>query len=161
MYLRPAQRYSEHLFLLHKASLIVSRIFSSFSPAISRFITHSSAYPLRSTLSSISSVQTINVKSIVTTSLVKMGDDQRWETVPACGDCPSYKAYTGPINKSDLDTRDYRILELPNRLQAVLVHDATADKAAACVHVAAGHLQDPVSLSYYRTCVTLISSLDA
>ncbi|KAF7789938.1 hypothetical protein EIP86_000886 [Pleurotus ostreatoroseus] len=77
-----------------------------------------------------------------------MGDDQPWRTIPACGDCPSYKTYTGPINKPELDTRDYRILELPNKLQAVLVHDATADKAAACVHVATGHLLDPGSTPF-------------
>lgn len=68
-----------------------------------------------------------------------------WKEIPASSDCPSYSVYTGPINKSELDSREYRIVQLPNQLQAVLIHEANADKAAACVHVAAGHLQDPVS----------------
>lgn len=74
-----------------------------------------------------------------------VSDSACWKDVPASGDCPSYSVYTGPINKSELDTREYRIVLLPNKLQAVLIHEFDADKAAACVHVAAGHLQDPVS----------------
>ncbi len=56
--------------------------------------------------------------------------------------------FTGLIETSDLDSRDYRVLRLENGLQAVLVHDLHADKAAACVDVAVGHLQDPVRLMF-------------
>ena len=78
-------------------------------------------------------------------------DSAYWKEIPATGDCPGYSVYTGPINTSELDTREYRIVQLPNKLQAVLIHEENADKSAACVHVAAGHLQDPVSSAFADT----------
>ena len=57
----------------------------------------------------------------------------------------TYQVYCGSIDRPNLDNRDYRILKLANGLKAVLVHDPMADKAAACVNVAVGHMQDPVS----------------
>ena len=56
----------------------------------------------------------------------------------------SYKVFTKPIVKSQQDDREYRIIQLDNGLQATLVHDAKADKAAASLDVAVGHLYDPV-----------------
>ncbi|PSS38132.1 hypothetical protein PHLCEN_2v39 [Hermanssonia centrifuga] len=67
----------------------------------------------------------------------------RWKKVAQSGTTPAYSVFTGFIEKSDSDSRDYRILRLENGLQAVLVHDLHADKTAACVDVAVGHLQDP------------------
>ena len=57
----------------------------------------------------------------------------------------SYDVYTKPIQKSPQDDRDYKLIRLGNGLQAMLVHDAKADKAAASLDVAVGHLYDPVS----------------
>ena len=62
---------------------------------------------------------------------------------------PSYWVYTKPIQKSQQDDREYRLIRLDNGLQAMLVHDAKADKAAASLDVAVGHLQDPVSTHQY------------
>jgi len=45
--------------------------------------------------------------------------------------------------KSPQDTREYRYLELPNRLRVMLVSDATTDKAAASMYVRAGSGNDP------------------
>ena len=47
--------------------------------------------------------------------------------------------------KGAQDTRDYRYLELPNRLRVMLVSDPATDKAAASMHVRAGSGNDPVS----------------
>lgn len=58
---------------------------------------------------------------------------------------PAYSVFTKPIQKSQQDDRDYRLIRLENGLQAMLVHDARADKAAASLDVAVGHLYDPVS----------------
>jgi hypothetical protein len=58
---------------------------------------------------------------------------------------PSYWVYTKQIQKSQQDEREYRLIRLDNGLQAMLVHDAKADKAAASLDVAVGHLHDPVS----------------
>lgn len=72
-----------------------------------------------------------------------------WRTVPATGDVPEYAVFTGVVDKPDLDEREYRLLRLSNGIVGVLVHDASADKAAASLHVAAGHLQDPVGFFFF------------
>ena len=58
---------------------------------------------------------------------------------------PSYWVYTKPIQKSQQDDREYRLIRLDNGLQAMLVHDSKTDNAAASLDVAVGHLHDPVS----------------
>lgn len=68
-----------------------------------------------------------------------------WIHVPSKGSTPAYLAFTKPIQKSPQDDRDYRIIKLENGLNATIVHDPTADKAAASLDVAVGHLYDPVS----------------
>ncbi|KAI0780630.1 insulin-degrading enzyme [Trametes elegans] len=54
-----------------------------------------------------------------------------------------YEVYSKPVEKSPQDDREYRLIRLDNGLQAMLVHDAKADKAAASLDVAVGHLYDP------------------
>jgi hypothetical protein len=67
------------------------------------------------------------------------------------GGIPSYNAFNRPIEKSQQDTREYRIIRLDNGLHATLIHDAQADKAAASLDIAVGHLYDPVSNSFDAT----------
>jgi hypothetical protein len=57
----------------------------------------------------------------------------------------SHWVYARPIRKSQQDDREYRLIRLDNGLQAMLVHDVKADKAAASLDVAVGHMHDPVS----------------
>lgn len=57
----------------------------------------------------------------------------------------SFSTFTGHIDKPDLDDRDYRLVDLNNGLRAIVIHDDTADKAAACVTVQVGAMHDPVS----------------
>lgn len=61
-------------------------------------------------------------------------------------ECPTspYWLFTQSIVKSPNDDREYRLIRLENGLEAMLVHDRSADKAAASLEVAVGHLQDPV-----------------
>ncbi|TCD63052.1 hypothetical protein EIP91_006039 [Steccherinum ochraceum] len=66
-----------------------------------------------------------------------------WQRVPENGSIPSYTVYTGALERPDLDLRDYRLFRLDNGLHGILVHDSTADKAAACVSIAVGALNDP------------------
>lgn len=73
-----------------------------------------------------------------------------WEAVKKPGAVP-YQVFTKPIVKSEQDDRDYRIIQLENGLQATLVHDANADKAAASLDVAVGHLYDPVRCPCHQT----------
>ncbi|MGO3769040.1 MAG: insulinase family protein, partial [Vreelandella alkaliphila] len=47
---------------------------------------------------------------------------------------------------SPFDERDYRVLTLENGLQALLVSDPEADKAAASMNVRVGSAQDPDDL---------------
>lgn len=58
-------------------------------------------------------------------------------------DAPAYHLYTKPIQQSPQDDREYSVVRLQNGLHATLVHDAKADKAAASLDVAVGHLYDP------------------
>ncbi|KAF7323964.1 Insulin-degrading enzyme [Mycena kentingensis (nom. inval.)] len=58
-------------------------------------------------------------------------------------DAPPYSVFTKSIQKSQQDSRDYRLIRLENGLEAMLVHDGKADKAAAALDVGVGHLQDP------------------
>jgi len=60
---------------------------------------------------------------------------------------PPFSVFTKPLQQSEQDDREYRIIQLDNGLQATLVHDAKADKAAASLDVAVGHLYDPVRLT--------------
>jgi insulysin len=58
---------------------------------------------------------------------------------------PAFSVFEGSIKKSEKDDRDYRLIQLANGLKAMIIHDPTADKAAASLDVAVGHLYDPVS----------------
>lgn len=69
-----------------------------------------------------------------------------WTRVPAKGDVPSHLVYTKPLEKPDLDKREYRVICLDNGLRAVLIHDEKTDKAAAAMNVGVGNLSDPVSV---------------
>ncbi|KAI0718393.1 LuxS/MPP-like metallohydrolase [Cerioporus squamosus] len=66
-----------------------------------------------------------------------------WKEVPASGGLPPYRFFTGDLEKPSLDDRQYRMVELQNGMRAVLVHDPEADKSAACLAVAVGHMYDP------------------
>jgi insulysin len=57
----------------------------------------------------------------------------------------AYRIYTRPLEKSDNDDRDYRLIQLTNNdLQVLLVHDKNTDKSSAALDVHVGHLSDPV-----------------
>ena len=88
-------------------------------------------------------------------------DPTAWSLVAARGDIPSYSVYNKSIRNADLDDRDYRVVTLSNGIQALLVHDAKTDKAAASLDVSVGHLSDPVRRSineiYYMTRLTVLT----
>ncbi len=71
--------------------------------------------------------------------------DKEWQHVSK-PDIPAYDIFAKAIQKSQQDDREYRVIRLANGLEATLVHDGKADKAAASLDVAVGHLYDPVSL---------------
>ena len=69
----------------------------------------------------------------------------------------TYLYFTKPIQKSPQDDREYRLIRLENGLEAMLVHDAEADVAAANLNVSVGFLQDPVgSIALGLSCGVLI-----
>ena len=47
------------------------------------------------------------------------------------------------LEKPLLDTREYRVIKLPNDLEVLLIHDADTDKAAAAMDVNVGSFSDP------------------
>ncbi|KAL5340647.1 Metalloenzyme, LuxS/M16 peptidase-like protein [Aspergillus crustosus] len=58
----------------------------------------------------------------------------------------SVKRLTEGLEKPSLDDRSYRVIQLPNKLEALLVHDAETDKAAAALDVNVGSFSDPEDL---------------
>lgn len=46
------------------------------------------------------------------------------------------------LEKPDLDDRSYRVIQLPNSLEALLVHDPQTDKASASLNVNVGNFSD-------------------
>lgn len=85
--------------------------------------------------------------------------EPEWKRISDPSALPYY-VFTKAIRKSEQDDREYRVIKLENGLEAMLVHDGKADKAAASLDVAVGHLYDPVSgcrdfpLSTYSTWIT-------
>ena len=73
------------------------------------------------------------------------GPGKDWLRVVSDQNTPPYWVFNLPLQKSERDDREYRLIQLDNGLKAVLVHDAKADKAAASLDVGVGHLSDPVS----------------
>lgn len=49
---------------------------------------------------------------------------------------------TENLEKPELDDRSYRVIRLPNQLEALLVHDPDTDKASAAVNVNVGNFSD-------------------
>ena len=68
----------------------------------------------------------------------------QWSSRSSNQRTPSYHIYNKNVIRSERDERDYRVIRLQNGLEAMLVHDIKADKAAASLDVAVGHLYDPV-----------------
>lgn len=56
----------------------------------------------------------------------------------------SHIVFNKEIEKSSNDDRSYRIIRLSNELEALIIHDAEADKAAASLDVNIGSYHDPV-----------------
>ncbi|CAG8740860.1 38984_t:CDS:10 [Gigaspora margarita] len=55
----------------------------------------------------------------------------------------SHAVLSVPIEKSNNDDRDYRLIRLNNELEALLIHDPTTDKSSASLDVHVGNLSDP------------------
>jgi insulysin len=54
----------------------------------------------------------------------------------------SVELVTERLETPSLDDRAYRVIRLPNRLEALLVHDPQADKASAAMDVGVGSFSD-------------------
>lgn len=72
-------------------------------------------------------------------------DAQNWQP-RISPETATHWVYAKPIQKSQQDDREYRLIRLENGLQAMLIQDAKADKAAASLDVAVGHLHDPADM---------------
>lgn len=58
----------------------------------------------------------------------------------------TYQKFDLSFIKPDLDDRQYRFIQLPNNLKALLIHDPTTEKAAAALDVNIGAFEDPEDL---------------
>jgi insulysin len=66
-----------------------------------------------------------------------------------CASSRSFATVMSPIRriadhleKPETDDREYRVIELPNKLEALLVHDNKTDKASAALNVNVGNFSD-------------------
>lgn len=50
------------------------------------------------------------------------------------------------LEQPDLDNRSYRVIQLPNKLEALIVHDPDTDKASAALDVHVGNFSDSEDL---------------
>jgi hypothetical protein len=50
---------------------------------------------------------------------------------------------TDAMEKPSTDNRTYRVIRLPNELEALLIHDAETNKASAALDINAGSFNDP------------------
>ncbi|KAL4067799.1 Metalloenzyme, LuxS/M16 peptidase-like protein [Scleroderma citrinum] len=66
-----------------------------------------------------------------------------WSHVSEESNVPPYFLFTKPLEKSQVDDRQYSVIKLENGLTAMLVHDPHTENAAASLDVAVGHLSDP------------------
>lgn len=60
---------------------------------------------------------------------------------------------TEALERPIVDDRSYRLIRLPNKLEALLVHDAETDKASAAVDVNVGSFSDPENLQGLAHCL--------
>ncbi len=52
------------------------------------------------------------------------------------------KRITDSLEKPETDDRSYRVIELSNKLEVLLVHDPNTDKASAALNVNVGNFSD-------------------
>ena len=58
----------------------------------------------------------------------------------------SVESITDTMEKPMLDDRSYRVIQLPNQLEILLIQDPSTDKAAAAMDVNIGSFSDPDDL---------------
>lgn len=66
-----------------------------------------------------------------------------WKVVPQNHLIPLYSLFSRPLERSQVDDRQYSVIRLENGLTAMLVHDPCTENAAASLNVGIGHLSDP------------------
>ena len=139
-------------------SLIVSAVivavptyrFGAIMPSLLRLAKSRSVFPSLTTMTTISRMSPItNRLSMHSPSFLDIGvsdDAPNWHP-QISPESAAHWVYAKSIQTSQQDDREYRLIRLENGLQAMLIQDAKADKAAASLDVAVGHLHDPVSNS--------------
>ena len=113
-----------------RTAIVLFRMFRSWLPLSSTI--------LRSSRLSVTSTPAVMSAAYAT--------QPQWIPRPGDQQIPPYHVYHKDIIRSERDERDYRLIRLQNGLQAMLVYDVKADKAAASLDVAVGHLYDPVRI---------------
>jgi insulysin len=94
-----------------------------------RFGLRTSTFARQGCLCSLSSSFSVPKKSLLTRSIMT-----------------NIRRITDELEKPSLDDRSYRVIELPNKLQALLVHDPETDKASASMNVNVGSYADDDSM---------------
>lgn len=113
-----------------------SVLYSTISPKLSSFppsiiFTPSSHISSISTSSLATRTSTFRYSTAMTSNVKKMAISQGRATI-----------ITNKLEQPDLDNRSYRVIRLPNKLEALIVHDPDTDKASAALDVHVGNFSD-------------------
>lgn len=110
---------------------------SSNNPGKSRLLP-----PLRSRTASLATSSS-SLRSYYSTSPKNMAETH---SLPSRLGPGSTEVLTNTMEKPELDNRTYRVIRLPNKLEALLVHDPDTDKASAGMDVNIGSFSDSADL---------------
>lgn len=78
----------------------------------------------------------------------------------APGPASSAVLLTDRLEKPSLDDRQYRVIQLPNKLEALLVHDPETDKASAALDVNVGNFSDEAEMPGMAHAVEHVSTIN-
>lgn len=123
--------------LCYKSSVLcstASRLRSSSTPSASSSLSLHTTSTLSSSIAPISTsspAPTPCYSAIMTANMKEM-------TLPSGG----ATVITNKLEQPDLDNRSYRVIQLPNKLEALIVHDPDTDKASAALDVHVGNFSD-------------------
>lgn len=76
-------------------------------------------------------------------------------TFPEWSTFSSYQVYNKPLERPDNDDREYRLIRLANKLEALIISDPDTDRASAALDVHVGNLSDPVTGAISKLCGTM------
>lgn len=80
--------------------------------------------------------------------------------IPQRGSSGKARLITQDLERPALDDREYRVIELANKMEVLLAHDPKADKASAAMDVDVGNFSDEGDMPGMAHAVEHVSLLE-